>query len=85
MYGGLHRSQTICTNLYKPLSAIVLSADSVVEIFKENTTRSPMLLNNDEAEEILNAAQTVILCANHQRKLCSDILTLRLVPCSFVV
>jgi len=43
-----------------------------------------MLLSNDEAEEILNAAQTVILCANHQRKLCSDILTLRLVPCGFI-
>jgi len=70
--------------VYKPLSAIVLSADSVVEIFKENKTRNPMILSNDEAEEILNAAQTVILCANHQRKLCSDILTLRLVASSFI-
>lgn len=35
-----------------------------------------MILSKDETEEIVNAAQTIILCANHQRKLCSDILTL---------
>jgi len=35
-----------------------------------------MILTKDEAGQILSAAQTIILCANHQRKLCSDILTL---------
>lgn len=59
-----------------PLSAIVLSADSIINVFKENRTRNPTTLSTDELEETVNAAQTIILCANHQRKLCSDILTL---------
>jgi len=59
-----------------PLSAIVLSADSIITTYTENKTRDPMILSKDETEEIVNAAQTIILCANHQRKLCSDILTL---------
>lgn len=47
-----------------PLSAIVLSADSIITTYSENKTRDPLVLSKDETEEIVNAAQTIILCAN---------------------
>jgi nitrogen fixation/metabolism regulation signal transduction histidine kinase len=50
-----------------PLSAIVLSADSIITSFRDRIT-NPMTLSQDEADDTLNAAQTIILCANHQKK-----------------
>lgn len=62
-----------------PLSAILQSADAIVSTLK--SAEMPSLedesgLKEDVAEEIIDAAQTIILCAQHQKRIVDDILTL---------
>jgi len=71
-----------------PLSAILQSADSVVTSL--NTVGMPILdeamsLPYEVAEEIVDAAQTIILCANHQKRIVDDILTLSKLDASLLV
>ena len=71
-----------------PLSAILQSADSIVHtlttigmpILGENMSLSP-----DTADEIIDAAQTVILCAQHQKRIVDDILTLSKLDASLLL
>lgn len=71
-----------------PLSAMLQSADSIVMAL--NSLGMP-LLNEDmalpaqTAEEIVDAAQTVILCAQHQKRIVDDILTLSKLDASLLV
>lgn len=61
-----------------PLSAIMLSADGIAnsiidfQSLKERTaaTTQELLENN------LDAAQTIVLCAQHQKRIIDDVLTL---------
>lgn len=67
-----------------PLSAILQSADGILTALKfdksENRRRSqlrePLLLDSEAQEIIIDSAQTVILCAQHQKRIVDDILTL---------
>ncbi|GAB7338863.1 hypothetical protein MBLNU457_5549t1 [Dothideomycetes sp. NU457] len=61
-----------------PLSAILQSADGILTELQESGTRT---LGNDtnvtpsSLESIVDAAQTIILCAQHQKRIVDDILT----------
>lgn len=62
-----------------PLSAILQSADSIVSTLSSNSFASShnfMALDQDVVEDIVDAAQTIILCAQHQKRIVDDILTL---------
>ncbi|KAK4970664.1 hypothetical protein LTR42_007640 [Elasticomyces elasticus] len=71
-----------------PLSAILQSADSIVSIL--TSAGMPILgegikLDSETADEIVDAAQTVILCAQHQKRIVDDILTLSKLDASLLV
>ncbi|KAK0935024.1 hypothetical protein LTR29_013438 [Friedmanniomyces endolithicus] len=62
-----------------PLSAILQSADSIVSAL--TVTGMPMMgeslsLSSEVADEINDAAQIIVLCAQHQKRIVDDILTL---------
>jgi signal transduction histidine kinase len=62
-----------------PLSSIILSADSIMSSLQ--STDPPVSgqghdLTGPVVNDILDAAQTIILCANFQKKIVDDILTL---------
>ena len=62
-----------------PLSAILQSADSIVSAL--NSAGMPILeeamkIPFDVADDVVDAAQTIILCAQHQKRIIDDILTL---------
>ncbi len=61
-----------------PLSAILQSADSVVSTLEhaEPGSSRDITLPHDVAEELIDYAQTIILCAQHQKRIVDDILTL---------
>lgn len=67
-----------------PLSAMLQSADSIVTMISAADTLAPSqprpeqacTLDNDSAADILDAAQTIVLCAQHQKRIVDDILTL---------
>lgn len=62
-----------------PLSAILQSADSIVSSLPSaNATASERkgALTGRLVEDIVDAAQTIILCAQHQKRIVDDILTL---------
>jgi PAS domain S-box-containing protein len=55
-----------------PLSAILQSADSIVATLKAEGTpilHESMTLSHDTVDEIVDAAQTIILCAQHQKRI----------------
>lgn len=71
-----------------PLSAILQSADSIETLL--NSTGMPiinedMTLPTAVAEDIVDAAQTIILCAQHQKRIVDDILTLSKLDASLLV
>lgn len=71
-----------------PLSAILQSADSIVTAM--SSVGMPLLgeditMDVDMAEDILDAAQTIILCAQHQKRIVDDILTLSKLDASLLV
>ncbi|KAF2772771.1 histidine kinase [Teratosphaeria nubilosa] len=61
-----------------PLSAILQSADSIVSTLQTEMTilGENVSLSQETADEILDASQTIILCAQHQKRITDDILTL---------
>ena len=71
-----------------PLSAILQSADSIETLL--NSTGMPIIdedmkLPTAVAEDIVDAAQTIILCAQHQKRIVDDILTLSKLDASLLV
>lgn len=70
-----------------PLSAILQSADSIVStlsgdapIINENVS-----LSAEVTEDLIDAAQTIILCGQHQKRIVDDILTLSKLDASLLV
>lgn len=62
-----------------PLSAILQSADSIVSSLQtvdSNTPNHDMVLTGHLVEDLVDAAHTIILCAQHQKRIVDDILTL---------
>jgi signal transduction histidine kinase len=62
-----------------PLSSILLSADSIISSLESNDLALPDQedrLTAPVVEDIVDAAHTIILCANFQKKIVDDILTL---------
>ncbi|TKA49924.1 hypothetical protein B0A55_13328, partial [Friedmanniomyces simplex] len=71
-----------------PLSAILQSADSIVSTL--TATVMPIVggnvsVSSETADEIVDAAQTIILCAQHQKRIVDDILTLSKLDASLLV
>ena len=62
-----------------PLSAIIQSADSIVSAMD-----SPDVAR-EIADEIIDSAETIILCAQHQKRIVDDILTLSKLDASLLV
>lgn len=63
-----------------PLSAILQSADGILTTLENNNRLGIMsetaTFSGDVLETVLDAAQTIILCAQHQGRIVDDILTL---------
>ncbi|KAK5000384.1 hypothetical protein LTR66_000741 [Elasticomyces elasticus] len=62
-----------------PLSAILQSADGIITSLEASglpILNESMTLSNETAEIILDAAHTIVLCAQHQKRIVDDILTL---------
>ncbi|KAG9934123.1 histidine kinase, partial [Aureobasidium melanogenum] len=63
-----------------PLSAILQSADGILTTLENNNrlgiTSGITTFSGDVLETVLDAAQTIILCAQHQGRIVDDILTL---------
>ncbi|KAK8177858.1 hypothetical protein IWX90DRAFT_422139 [Phyllosticta citrichinensis] len=67
-----------------PLSAILQSADGILGVLRyqrdghkiDSLPREPLVLDIEAQEIIIDSAQTVILCAQHQKRIVDDILTL---------
>ena len=71
-----------------PLSAILQSADSIVSALDSigmPIMNEDLRLTHDEADELLDAAQVIILCAQHQKRIVDDILTLSKLDASLLV
>ncbi|KAK7613745.1 hypothetical protein BKA81DRAFT_357936 [Phyllosticta paracitricarpa] len=64
-----------------PLSAILQSADGILGVLRyqrhgtktDGTPRTPLFLDTEAQEIIIDSAQTVILCAQHQKRIVDDI------------
>lgn len=61
-----------------PLSAIILCADSISTSFAELKAASadPIQITKDMLDNQAEAAQTIVLCAQHQKRIIDDVLTL---------
>lgn len=59
-----------------PLSAILQSADGIVSSMLELESSNSKNLPSDILQSTLEAAQTVMLCAQHQARIINDVLTL---------
>jgi signal transduction histidine kinase/AmiR/NasT family two-component response regulator len=62
-----------------PLSAIMQSADAITSTitrYDTTTEKADILLSAEDTEDILDATANVILCAQHQKRIVDDILTL---------
>ncbi|PSK37256.1 Hybrid signal transduction histidine kinase K [Elsinoe australis] len=64
-----------------PLSAILQSADGILTALKpDESSTSPsgnkITFSNDAVDTVLDAGQTIMLCAQHQKRIVDDILTL---------
>ncbi|KAH7116911.1 histidine kinase [Dendryphion nanum] len=69
-----------CHEMRNPLSAIIQSADGIVAMLALTTPPAPK--TNDQPlmdynhNNVLDSAQTILLCAQHQKRILDDILTL---------
>ncbi|KAK4574723.1 hypothetical protein LTR86_001564 [Recurvomyces mirabilis] len=71
-----------------PLSAILQSAEAVVTILGASgmpIMGEDLVLKQEAAEDVIDAAQTIILCAQHQKRIVDDILTLSKLDASLLV
>lgn len=71
-----------------PLSAILQCADSIVNTLWESgmpMIDEPLLIDHNHAEELIDCAQTIVLCAQHQKRIADDILTLSKLDASLLV
>jgi signal transduction histidine kinase len=62
-----------------PISAIMISADSIVSSLQSTDmifTGDGRILTTELVEDIIDAASTINLCAQHQKRIVDDILTL---------
>lgn len=61
-----------------PLSAIMLSADGIANAIIDFQSQGggPANVSQDLLESNLDAAQTIVLCAQHQKRIIDDVLTL---------
>ncbi|KAF2465897.1 uncharacterized protein BDR25DRAFT_197504, partial [Lindgomyces ingoldianus] len=64
-----------CHEMRNPLSAIIQSADGVITALDPNT-RALQPISGDTQAAVLDSAQTILLCAQHQKRIVDDILTL---------
>lgn len=70
-----------------PLSAILQSADSIVSTLSGDAPilNEQIVLSAAIAEDLIDAAQTIILCGQHQKRIVDDILTLSKLDASLLV
>ncbi|KAF2499350.1 hypothetical protein BU16DRAFT_454376 [Lophium mytilinum] len=61
-----------CHEMRNPLSAMIQSADGIISAFELSNTSTP----TSTQSAVIDAAQTIILCAQHQKRIVDDILTL---------
>lgn len=66
-----------------PLSAIIQSADSIVSTL--SCPGESIAITREVADEVIDAAETVILCAQHQKRIVDDILTLSKLDASLLI
>ncbi|OBT46507.1 hypothetical protein VE00_03337 [Pseudogymnoascus sp. WSF 3629] len=62
-----------------PLSAILQCADEIsssLNAFKAGEDQEASCMTAESCDSNINAAQTIILCANHQKRIIDDVLTL---------
>jgi len=60
-----------------PLSAIMLCADGITTSLLEFQTQDDStVLSKDIIDSNIDAAQTIVLCARHQKRIIDDVLTL---------
>lgn len=60
-----------------PLSAIMLCADGIATSLLEIKCQAePAIMTSDQIESNFEAAQTITLCAQHQKRIIDDVLTL---------
>lgn len=61
-----------------PLSAIVHCADGIIDSLSKNPQRDTeqTQVSSEALASSIDAAQTIILCANHQKRIIDDVLTL---------
>ena len=61
-----------------PLSAIMLCADGIANSLLEfqSSRDKSAIISQDLLESNLDAAQTIVLCAQHQKRIIDDVLTL---------
>lgn len=71
-----------------PLSAILQSADMIVSMLSgaiAGSLNGPSPIASDIVEDLVDAAQTIILCAQHQKRIVDDVLTLSKLDASLLV
>ncbi|GAM90113.1 hypothetical protein ANO11243_081530 [Dothideomycetidae sp. 11243] len=71
-----------------PLSAILQSADgmvSMIETFDRSELKQSRNLSEETVESVLDASQTIILCAQHMKRIVDDILTLSKLDANLLV
>lgn len=59
-----------------PLSAILQLADGILNSMEMPVKGKPVELTAETADHIIDSAQTVMLCAQHQKTIIDDILTI---------
>lgn len=61
-----------------PLSAITLCAESILTTFREllNLSQEPITLSKDIVASHLESAEIIVSCAQHQKRIIDDVLTL---------
>ncbi|KAG8628245.1 hypothetical protein KVT40_004118 [Elsinoe batatas] len=71
-----------------PLSAILQSADGIVSMLEQSEHKDgskALKMTEDTAESVLDASETIILCAQHQKRIVDDILTLSKLDANLLV
>lgn len=59
-----------------PLSAILQCSDEIISSLSEARSRQPSGLSTAVFDDNIDAAQTIALCAQHQKRIVDDVLTL---------